>query len=388
MAMGSTGNLGARTVAKYAKVLLPASSHKLRISDELARHLDGGDGATALVVNPFGKVWRVEVGRDSEGAFLGHGWPEFAGAHGIGVGWFLVFRHEGGGVLTVKAFDTSCCLKEFGRPLTVAATRSSTGGPRRPQFVKVLLRGFMEKMLIPAEFVKRYISEEQLNSRVALLFSPLGKFCRIKLEKDRSDVFFGGGWSQFLAFHGVTESDALLLRYEGNMVFTVKAFGLNGCQKEFKDQDIKLQQTEQTFTEMKSHQETPSSTSSRKHKSRSERPSALQKKSAKTCRSVYEIGPPPWIKKEINNYALERGLPLARTFFDAIGFWKSCTITLKTSMNSTRSWQVRGRAYEKSCYLLGEGWKRFCKVNKLKEGDVCTFNVVETALWHVVIARC
>lgn len=387
--MGWIGNLGVRTVAKYMKVLLPSSFHKLRISDELDRHLDGGgDGATALVVSPFGKVWRVEVGRDSEGAFLGHGWPEFAGAHGMGVGWFLVFRHEGGGVLTVKAFDTSCCLKEFGRPLTVAAARSSTGCPRRPQFFKVLLRGFMEKMLIPAEFVKRYISEEQLNSRMALVSSPLGKFCRIEVEKDRSDVFFGGGWSQFLAFHGVTESDALLLRYEGNMVFTVKVFGLNGCQKEFKDQDIKLKQTEQTFTEMKSHQEAPSSTSSRKRKSRSEIPSAEEEKSAKICRAVYEIGPPSWIKKEINNYALERRLHLARAFCDAIGFCKSCTITLKTSMNSTGSWHVRGLPYRKIGYLLGDGWKRFCKGNKLKKGDVCTFTVVETALWHVVIARC
>jgi hypothetical protein len=31
------------------------------------------------VVSPFGKVWRVEVGRDGEGAFLGRGWPVFLG---------------------------------------------------------------------------------------------------------------------------------------------------------------------------------------------------------------------------------------------------------------------------------------------------------------------
>lgn len=72
----------------------------------------------ALVVSPFGKVWYVEVGRDGDGAFLWRGWPEFARAHGLGVGWFLVLRHEGGGVLTVKAFDTSFCLKEFCSPST------------------------------------------------------------------------------------------------------------------------------------------------------------------------------------------------------------------------------------------------------------------------------
>jgi hypothetical protein len=88
------------------------------ISDELAGHLDDGNGGDdtalpmALVVNSFGKIWQVEVGRDGGGAFLGSGWPEFVAANGFGVGWFLVLRHEGRGVLTVKAFDLTCCLKE------------------------------------------------------------------------------------------------------------------------------------------------------------------------------------------------------------------------------------------------------------------------------------
>jgi hypothetical protein len=75
-----------------------------------------------MLVSPMGsKVWRVEVGRDGSGAFLGRGWPEFVAAHGIKDLWFLVFRHEGAGVLTVKAFDTSCCLREFSRPLNAGS---------------------------------------------------------------------------------------------------------------------------------------------------------------------------------------------------------------------------------------------------------------------------
>ncbi|RLM73280.1 putative B3 domain-containing protein [Panicum miliaceum] len=110
----SSGNRGARAIAisRHLKVLLPSSSsHKLRISDELARHWDGV--GTALV------VWRVQVARDAGGAFLRRGWPEFAAAHGFCAGWFLLFRHEaGGGVLTVKAFDTTYCLREFTRPIS------------------------------------------------------------------------------------------------------------------------------------------------------------------------------------------------------------------------------------------------------------------------------
>jgi hypothetical protein len=60
---------------------------------------------------------------------------------------------------------------------------------------------------------------------------PLGNVCQIELEMNQSDMFFAAGWSQFMAFHGITEADALLLRYEGNMAFTVKVFGPDGCQR-------------------------------------------------------------------------------------------------------------------------------------------------------------
>ena len=71
---------------------------------------------------------------------------------------------------------------------------------------------------------------------------------RIEVDKDRSgNVFFSGGcWSRFLTSHGVSEGDALLLRYEGNMVFTVKVFGLDGCQKGLRNQDVRLQELGQT----------------------------------------------------------------------------------------------------------------------------------------------
>jgi hypothetical protein len=82
-----------------------------RLTDELAGCFAAA--AVALVVSPFGKVWRVEVGRDGEGAFLGRGWPELLAAHGIGDDWFVVLRHEGGGVVIVKAFDASFCIKQF-----------------------------------------------------------------------------------------------------------------------------------------------------------------------------------------------------------------------------------------------------------------------------------
>ena len=80
--------------------------------------------------------------------------------------------------------------------------------------------------------------------------------------------------------------------------------------------------------------------------------------------------------------------PLATAFCDAVGLQEPCMIMLKTSMDSPACWQVRGRPGKNSSFMLVQGWRRFYHENCLKEGDMCTFNVVETTQWHVVITRC
>ncbi|KAK3145060.1 hypothetical protein QOZ80_4AG0322330 [Eleusine coracana subsp. coracana] len=327
--MTSSGDPGARAMAKanHLKVLLPPSIQRLRISEELAGCFVSGDGARALVVSPFGRVWRVDVGRDGEGAFLGRGWPEFLAAHGIGVGWFVVLRHEGGGALTVKAFDTSFCIREFSVPAAVMPSGTSKGVSCKPQFIRVIHQDFMEKMLIPAKFVMHYVAKEHRNSRAAVISSPLGKFWQVKVENDQSSMFFAGGWSQFLAFHGISQGSRIPV--------------LNKVLRSYTKHPLFLQ---------------PENT-----------------------------GPRPWIKKKITSHQLKR-LSLSPEFCNQVGFVKSCTVILKTEMDSSRSWQARALAYNTARYLVGAGWESFCRENSVREGDVCTFNIVETMLWHVTIA--
>ncbi|RLM73382.1 hypothetical protein C2845_PM15G04490 [Panicum miliaceum] len=118
--MASSVGGGAAT-GKHPRVLLPFTCDALRIPDELAAEIGAGE---ALVFGPSAgkvKLWRVEVGWDGDGAFLGRGWPEFADACGVDAGWLLVLRHRGRGVLTVKVFDASSCLRELvAQPLATA----------------------------------------------------------------------------------------------------------------------------------------------------------------------------------------------------------------------------------------------------------------------------
>lgn len=190
---------------------------------------------------------------------------------------------------------------------------------------------------------------------MAVVVSPLGKFWRIKLRSDQSGVFFAGGWSQFLAFHGISEGEVLLLRYEGNMVFKFKVFGISGCQKDLKNHSTSIQQN-------CINQESPSRI--KKRKADNERASSHEEKRSKSSITSlnnasplngldYQIGPPAWVKKKITAYMLERLISLPVKFCHSIGFQRACTITLRTAIDSNRSWQVRGVTYKKVCYLLG-----------------------------------
>ncbi|CAN6242151.1 unnamed protein product [Urochloa humidicola] len=398
----SSGNGGA-AAAKQLRVLLPSSRDILRIPDELAEEIGGGE---ALIVSPGGgkgrAVWRVELGwgRDGgggAGAFLGRGWPEFAAAQGVAAaGWHLVLRHRGRGLLTVKAFDSSCCIRDLGAQQPSAAVQASVRSKEndcKPQFICMLSPASMEKMLIPSKFVQHFIAKGELNSRMAVVFGPLGKVNSIKLEMDQSDVFFAGGWPQFLAFHDITESNALLLRYEGNMVFTVKVFEPDGCQRKPKHKDNIMQQIS-TSPDPEKQQEALSVPISKcksqiilacsdVHKPKDSMPSLNEESLQRN--SFYEIGQPSWIKKQINTDTLENHLALPIAFSDAIGLHKPSMITFKTTM--TGSWQVRGVPCDNHSYLLVHGWRRFCEENNVKEGDICTFNVIKTTMWHVVITR-
>ncbi|KAK1693181.1 hypothetical protein QYE76_009878 [Lolium multiflorum] len=451
------GKHGERSVTTQLKMVLPGSSGKLRISDELAECFDSGDGGagmTAFLVSPFGTaVWRVEVGRDSDGAFLGRRWPEFVEAHGISVGWFLVLRHEGRGVLTIKAFDTTYFIKEFGQTLTVPGlgeAQIKTGRARKPQFIGPLWHNWMQKMPIPAEFLKHgFISDEELKRRMVTFVTPFREFWHIDLEKDGSNVFFAGVWLKFLESQGVTEGEVLLIRYQGNMIFTIEVFGFTGCRRNLKKQDIRFQQTgnsEETNSSQQTEQseETNSSQktgqteeanssqktgrteemitlssqnteqneeanpsqknahSSKEAQSQKEAQISIRKRKRseetripRSCRNPlnkrtdceYDTTSQPWIRKQLNA-KLRNSIPLPGSFCKKVGFTETCKITFKSS-EKKGSWEVHGLVYEKIWqWRLSGGWKMFCRDNGLKEGDVCTFKVLKSKLWHVDIDRC
>ncbi|KAL6863823.1 hypothetical protein ACP4OV_016726 [Aristida adscensionis] len=101
---------------QFLKVLFSDFMEKMPIPAKFARrHLAQEQGRRATLMSPLGKFWHVDVARsdDDDCCFAG-GWSEFVGANAVAPESFLVFRYEGNMVFTVKVFDTSGCIKEYG----------------------------------------------------------------------------------------------------------------------------------------------------------------------------------------------------------------------------------------------------------------------------------
>ncbi|KAF8688182.1 hypothetical protein HU200_042416 [Digitaria exilis] len=373
--MASCGNRGAAG-GKHLRVLLPFTTDTLRIPDDLAEDIGAEE---AFVVSPFGKgrVRPVEVGEDGDGAFLGRGWSEFAGACGVRPGWFLVLRHHGSSVLTVKVFDASCCLTELANrpPCRLASILGPCLRFTTSCTFPLMVAGSQE-IPIPANFAQNYISKGDMNNRIAVLSVPLGKICQVEVKMNGPETFFSGGLREPCMITLKTSMDSTeSWQVYSNTIKDSRYLLSQGWKRFCQDNSLKegdlctFYVVETTLwhvviTRCKEKEASFGST-----------------------RCIFEIGPPAWMKKEMNTSTIERVFSLPLAFCVALGLREPCTVTLKTSLNSTMSWQARVVPYKNCNHLFGSGWKRFCHENRINEGDICTFNVVDTKLWHVVITH-
>ncbi|KAG2612990.1 hypothetical protein PVAP13_4KG329100 [Panicum virgatum] len=356
-----------RTRPKFAAALLsPACLHELRVPGEFAARLGGEEGAAAaavvLLVSPLGKVWRAELRRAGGGGGpwqLGGGWAGFAAAHGIEAGWSVVFRLERRGVATVKVFDAAGCLARFCTPHAGVAA-----GKNRSRFIRLLHTDDLEKMRIPDKFVQEHLTDNYPSSQKAMIFSPLGKFWRVEL-------------AQFLMAHDLSEGNILVFRYEDNMVFTVEAFMQNGCLKEYEAPaaDMTDDAVGPSAVPQQGVKELVVSPVKKKRKTRNEN----------TCLDVYRKKsnlPPISSKKVASQKKLVSTVP-RHSFTKRITRYDLASLfAVKGSFCSSVVWFNTANTYG---YITGQGWKKFCCENKLKEGNRCTFSVIETTVWHVTI---
>ncbi|XP_073351795.1 B3 domain-containing protein_Os12g40080-like [Aegilops tauschii subsp. strangulata] len=97
-------------------ILLPNFLKKLRLPGKFTKVLDGCEHREVKLREDGRRrpLWDVEVVTDADGhMYLGHGWEQFAHAHDMRLGHFLVLSYDGHAVLTVKVCDGSMCRRHY-----------------------------------------------------------------------------------------------------------------------------------------------------------------------------------------------------------------------------------------------------------------------------------
>ena len=130
-----------------------------RIPKKFYKHLPASPPKQASLVTQTDKIWRVDVCQNEEGICFNRGWPEFAKAHHLQIGYLVVFRYEGKMVFNVEVFDTTSCLRNYS--LT----------PFKPPNFKFESSKFVDLM-----------SDVQVKSEGKLLYWPVIKFLGAYLE--------------------------------------------------------------------------------------------------------------------------------------------------------------------------------------------------------------
>ncbi|XP_078171467.1 putative B3 domain-containing protein Os06g0632500 [Carex rostrata] len=98
----------------FFKFLFPDPFANLSIPKKFYKHLPASPPKQASLVTQTDKFWRVDVCQNEEGIIcFSRGWPEFAKAHHLQIGYLAVFRYEGKMVFNVEVFDTTSCLKNY-----------------------------------------------------------------------------------------------------------------------------------------------------------------------------------------------------------------------------------------------------------------------------------
>ncbi|OAY79780.1 putative B3 domain-containing protein [Ananas comosus] len=243
----------------------------------------------------------------------------------------------------------------------------------------------------------------------ATLFSPLGKFWHITLQRDVDDsMYFDSGWREFSQAHNLVAGCFVVFRYEGNMVFKVKVFDTSGCRKQYekiahgiveeisvdsKDEEpdevliIDDQQNLSTCSRKRRKSARLNSKSSAQQQGNGElrTPPVFRSKNKSVEKSNNSGDYPPHFEKIIRpyNFSCFR-MSVPKEFCASHGLLRKEVMTLKDPKQ--RLWPVK-LWQGKRQIRFSKGWMDFSMGNKLEDGDKCIFQLVSSEVMQVIIQK-
>ncbi|KAG8388753.1 hypothetical protein BUALT_Bualt02G0158100 [Buddleja alternifolia] len=224
------------------------------------------------------------------------------------------------------------------------------------RFFKFMMPGFHQKLNLPPAFCEKLKDE---NSKRAIINSCRGTW-KISICKDRDGLIcFENGWPIFVHQHGLNIGDVVLFEHTGELHFNAFFFDPSACEKEF-------------FVEVKKeHEEEPEPVNADYHSRNKER-EPVKKGSGISYHSYNEH----FIVTMTPYHAYKTGkVTVPAEFSRSNNFWEIGSVTLRDPRR--KAWPVK-LLFQRSGQLrcrMERGWHDFYVSNKLKEGDVCVFDL-------------
>ncbi|XP_042507251.1 putative B3 domain-containing protein At5g66980 [Macadamia integrifolia] len=256
---------------------------------------------------------------------------------------------------------------------------------KNPEFFKIYLPDHSSQRLkIPPAFLNHF---NGLIPNKAILRSRKGRIWHVELEQVDSNLFFQDGWKGFVKDQSLKLGEFLVFIYDGNSVFDVKIFGINGCEKQetlvYKNYDqaaSNLKKEEQPESEEIINNYTPFKQKFPELRGKRIRRPKYGSRRAKIIEEM--VLKAAGFAKPKNPYFVASFLPgrpyelfIPRELVTKHRLKIMSEMTLRDP--SGRNWSVKTSRWKDGRISLSKGWSILCKENNLGIDDKCIFEFIE-----------
>ncbi|QCD89181.1 hypothetical protein DEO72_LG4g120 [Vigna unguiculata] len=271
----------------------------------------------------------------------------------------------------------------------------------RVRFFKVIVESTLRRgiMKVPTSFVRRHW---QGMSNPVTLSLPNGRKNKVYWVNKDGDVWFCNGWKEFAEYSKLDVSHFLVFGYEGNSLFNVIIFGKSGLEIEYplsndatneeveeivEGSEFSAKLSEEGSKRPKEEVEEKEQQQSNKHSrkracsdySKHMNNGELKKKVKVFHEKVKEMFNPKntHFTSIIQQTYIERDLLIMPAEFSKHNLHKEGVVAT-LFVEDGRSWEVETKLNKYGQLTFFRGWRRFLLDNKLKVGDVCGFELLES----------
>ncbi|KAL5714395.1 hypothetical protein ACHQM5_016362 [Ranunculus cassubicifolius] len=199
--------MNTQTPSHFFKVMHGDFRQKLKIPTDFVHYIRENSTETAILVSPRESTWKVKVTTSTDGGLcMEDGWGNFARAHSLNLGEFLLFQYNGKMNFSVRIFSVSAVERDNGvQQVTKCEVSKRRGKPKKSvafksEFpyclveVKPYNLTFPCQLNVPIAFARAYLPCDSTNVTLKTLE---GETWSVKYYTTPTAHRFLKGWKEF-----------------------------------------------------------------------------------------------------------------------------------------------------------------------------------------------